>query len=84
MFILEDVKVNMQVNLNLLRDHALTWVRGSFPNGYVFAQDGVPSHTPKLTQQWCRSSFHGFWDKDRRLLPSSPDFNPWTSRSGSS
>ena len=35
-FILEDVKVNTQVNLNLLRDHALPWARGSFPNGYVF------------------------------------------------
>ena len=74
-FIPEGVKVNTQVYLNLLRDHALPWARGSFPNGHVFTQDGAPSHTSKLTQQWCKSNFHGFWDKDM-WPPSSPDLNP--------
>ena len=63
-FIPEGVKVNTQVYLNLLRDHALPWARGSFLIGYIFTQDGAPWHTSKLTQQWCKSNFSGFWDKD--------------------
>ena len=73
-FIPEGVKVNKQVYPNLLRHHALPWVRGSFPNGYIFTHDGAPSHTSKLTQQRCKSSFHEFWDKDM-WPPSSPELN---------
>ena len=51
-FIQEGVNVNTQVYLNLVRDHALSRARESFPSGYVFTQDGTPSHASKLTQQW--------------------------------
>ena len=34
-----------------------------FINYYIFAQEGASSHTPNLTQQWCKDNFSGFWDK---------------------
>ena len=74
-FIKEGVKVNSQVYLKMLEEQVLTWVTESFPGGYVFTQDGAPSHTSNVTQQWCKSHFKGFWDKNM-WPPSSPDINP--------
>ncbi|QQP56923.1 Transposable element tcb2 transposase [Caligus rogercresseyi] len=44
-------------------------------DSYCFQQDGAPSHTTKLVQDWCHRSFEHFWSKDM-WPPSSPDLNP--------
>lgn len=63
-FIKEGVKVNSQVYLKMLEEHLLPWLTASFPDGYVFTQDGAPSHTSNVTQQWCKAQLKGFWDKN--------------------
>lgn len=42
---------------------------------YVFQQDGAPSHTANLVQNWCRTNLTDFLAKDE-WPPSSPDLNP--------
>ena len=42
----------------------LLWITESFGNHYVFTQDGAPSETSNLTQQWCENNFSAFWDKN--------------------
>ena len=74
-FIKEGVKVNTQLYIKMLAENVLPWITKSFGNSYVFTQDGAPSHTSNLTQQWCNDHFSGFWDKTV-WPPSSPDINP--------
>ena len=41
----------------------------------VFQQDGVPAHTSKLSQEWCRLNLPGYWAK--KVWPgNSPDLPP--------
>ena len=41
----------------------------------IFQQDGPPSHTSKLSQQWCQNNFPNYWAKD--VWPgNSPDLSP--------
>lgn len=80
-FIEEGVKVNAQVYIQLLKEHVLPWATESFRDGYVFVQDGAPSHTARVTQEWCKTHMAGFWDKDM-WPPSSPDLTRWTLPSG--
>ena len=41
----------------------------------VFMQDGAPPHTARVTQQWCKEHFPGFWE--RGIWPgNSPYLNP--------
>ncbi|KAG1667495.1 RWD domain-containing protein 4 [Nymphon striatum] len=61
--------------MKLLEENVLPWVTEAFGDNYVFTQDGAPSHTSNVTQQWCKSHFSGFWDKNA-WPPSSPDANP--------
>jgi inhibitor of nuclear factor kappa-B kinase subunit alpha len=42
---------------------------------YVFQQDGAPSHTANVVQNWCRANLSDFLAKDE-WPPSSPDLNP--------
>lgn len=74
-FIPEGVKVNSAVYIEMLKTNVLPWVSEHFGNDYVFTQDGAPSHTSNVTQQWCKDHFSGFWDKNC-WPPSSPDINP--------
>ena len=39
-------------------------VTAAFLDGYVIVQHGAPSHTSKVTQQWCRTHMTDFCDKD--------------------
>ena len=39
----EGVKVNTQVDLDLLKENLLARASASFPNGYIFTQDGLSS-----------------------------------------
>ena len=41
----------------------------------IFQQDGAPAHTALGTQEWLRSNFPQFWDKDT-WPPNSPDLSP--------
>ncbi|QQP40475.1 Uncharacterized protein FKW44_014522, partial [Caligus rogercresseyi] len=44
-------------------------------NNYVFTQDGVPAHTSKKVQEFCKGNMASFWPAD--FWPSSsPDVNP--------
>ena len=61
--------------MDLLKENLLPWVNASFAGGYVFTQDGAPSHSSKATQQWCKIHLKRFRGKDM-LSPSSPNVNP--------
>ena len=50
-------------------------VTEAFLGGYVFVQHCAPSHTAKVTKQWCRTHMTDFCDKDM-WPPSSPNLNP--------
>ena len=54
---------------------ALKYGKKVFGNDWVFQQDGAKPQQHFLTQQWCRSSFLSFIDKDR-WPPKSPALNP--------
>jgi hypothetical protein len=54
---------------------ALEYGDKTFGDDWTFQKDGVMPHTHHLTQQWCRSHFPSFIDKDR-WPPNSPDLNP--------
>ena len=63
------------------RDHVLNGsmkrdVRRLFPHGrWTFQQDGAPSHTANIAQQWCTHDLPDFTSK-QEWPPSSPDLNP--------
>lgn len=74
-FIPEGVKINKDVYLEMLQSKVLPWVEEeTWEGSYCFQQDGAPSHTAKLVQEWCRDHFSNFWPKDW-WPPSSPDLN---------
>jgi inhibitor of nuclear factor kappa-B kinase subunit alpha len=75
-FLEEGVKVDTGVYLNLLMEYVLPWVEKEYQGApLVFQQDGAPSHTSKLVQEFCKDLFFDFWPKDL-WPPSSPDLNP--------
>lgn len=41
----------------------------------IFQQDGAPSHTALLTQNWPKNNIQHFWAKEE-WPPNSPDLNP--------
>ena len=45
------------------------------PSGFIFHQDGAPTHTAKLAQDWIATNCSGFIGKDE-WPPNSPDLNP--------
>ena len=45
------------------------------PSGFVFQQDGAPSHTAKVTQDFIAGNFTEFIGKEE-WPPNSPDLNP--------
>ena len=77
-FIEKGVKINTEVYLQMLENKVLPWLNeNQWENGWVFQQDGAPSHTSNQTQQWCRDNFglDSFWPKEM-WPPCSPDLNP--------
>lgn len=76
-FIEKGVKINalyykMEVLQNVVKP-SLERMYGK--DDYVFQQDGAPSHTANLVQNWCRANLTDFLAKDE-WPPSSPDLNP--------
>lgn len=41
----------------------------------IFQQDGAPAHRARKAQEWCRSHFPAFWEKDE-WPGNSPDLSP--------
>ncbi len=75
-FILEEVKVNAAIYINILKSQVLPWLQAVYPDGkYTFQQDRALSHTARKTQASCQKQFSGFWDKNI-WPPSSPDIDP--------
>ncbi len=76
-FVPPGVKVNAQFYIkSVLEEAVLPWSREMFKNEpWTFMQDGAPSHTAKVTQDWLKKSFPGFLTKEE-WPPSSPDLNP--------
>ena len=54
---------------------ALKFGNDVFGDDWIFQQDGAKPHIHKKSQEWCRTHFPGFIDKDR-WPPNSPDLNP--------
>ena len=44
-------------------------------SGYIFQQDGAPTHTARATQNWRQTNCPDFIAKDQ-WPPNSPDLNP--------
>ncbi|QQP54502.1 Putative DD37D maT transposase, partial [Caligus rogercresseyi] len=64
-FIPEGVKINQKVYLDMMSMQVLPWIKKQeWEDSYCFQQDGAPSHTAKLVQDWCHRSFEHFWSKD--------------------
>ena len=67
----EGVKINQNVQLDLLGDKLVPWVESNMAgNGVTLQQDGATSHTIKLVQTLCKKHFKGF------MAFLVPDLNP--------
>lgn len=77
LFIDKGVKINAKYYLeNVLQSHLVPEAQILFPDlDYCFQQDGAPSHTANVVQQWCKDNLKDFITKDE-WPPSSPDLNP--------
>ena len=69
-FIPKGVKVNTAVYLDMMKKKVLPWLNNThWDHGWIFQQDGAPSHTSNKTQMWCNENLEGFWPKNMRPLP---------------
>ena len=69
-------KVNSECYIKLLDDNLLPDCRTLYPdNDFVFQQDGVPSHTSRITQEHLGANTPELIGKDD-WPPQSPDLNP--------
>ena len=63
-FVPEGVRIIGTVYMNMLENNVLPWLKKcSGRKSYISQQDGVPAHTSKKIQQWCKENLSGFWDK---------------------
>ena len=76
-FIEKGVKVNaVYYKEHVLKSVVLPACKHLFGDDYYcFQQDGAPSHTAKICQDWCEENLADFLRKDE-WPPSSPDLNP--------
>ena len=75
-FVKQGCKVNIKSYIEDILTPAFVKLNSKhFKNDqFIFQQDGAPSHTSKMTEEWCRSHFPRFWSKE--MWPSSsPDLN---------
>ncbi|KAI6649967.1 hypothetical protein LOD99_6331 [Oopsacas minuta] len=63
--------------LRRTKNNGSVWEMKMVPNmsKVVFRQDGVPAHTPKMTQGWCKENLPNYWEKTQ-WPGNSPDLNP--------
>ena len=76
-FIDPGTKVNKEYYINdVLRPVLLPEAQRLYPNGnWIFQQDGAPSHTANVTQDWLRQNCPDFINK-QEWPARSPDLNP--------
>lgn len=72
----EKTKVNSECYIKLLRENLLPDCRRLYPgDNYIFQQDGAPSHTSKVSQEYLEEATPEFIEKND-WPPQSPDCNP--------
>ncbi len=60
-FVEENTKVDQSVYLHILSEKVLPWVDREYGNApLVLQQDGAPSHTARLVQDYCQAVFSDF------------------------
>lgn len=76
-FVEPGVKINSHYYVErILNDGLLPWAEAEYgEDNWSFTQDGAPSHTSKMTQEWLKKKNSSFLDKNL-WPPSSPDINP--------
>ena len=76
-FVPEGVKMNSTTYRDLILEPIVKRVSGSLfeYQPWTFQQDGAPSHTSKITQEWLSREIPDFISKEE-WPPSSPDLNP--------
>lgn len=76
-FIEKGVKINEKYYLEeVLQKQFLPAIKNLYGEEYYcFQQDGAPSHSAKIVQDWCNENLTDFIPKDE-WPPSSPDLNP--------
>ena len=68
-------KVNAELYVETLLPKLVQDCRSVLPSGFIFQQDGAPTHTAKLAQDWIAINCSEFIDKDE-WPPNSPDLDP--------
>ena len=68
-------KVNAELYVETLLPKLVQDCRSVLPSGFIFQQDGAPTHTAKLAQDWIATNCTEFIGKDE-WPPNLPDLNP--------
>lgn len=74
-FVDQNAKVNAQYYMNRILNRALIDCRIQIGEGFIFLQDGAPSHTANVTQTYLNTNAPGYIRKEQWPL-NSPDLNP--------
>ena len=74
-FVPDKAKVSAKLYVETLLPGLIEDCKSVLPSGFIFQQDGAPSHTAKLTQDWISTNCSDFIRKDE-WPPNSPDLNP--------
>ncbi len=68
--------VNKEVYLDVLQSKVKPWMEETArEKPYIFQQDGTPTHTSHIVQNWLSAKVQIFWSKEF-WPPNSPDLNP--------
>jgi len=70
-FIPDKTKVNAKLYVETLLPELVQDCRSVLSSGFIFQQDGVPTHTAKLAQDWIATNC-----SKSEWPPNSPDLNP--------
>jgi hypothetical protein len=74
-FVENDSTIDANYYINHILPRALVDCNTQLGNGFIFMQDGAPSHTAERTQQYLQRNAPGFIKKDE-WPPHFPDLNP--------
>ena len=61
----EKAKVNADYYAGRLLSELITDCKRLLPAGFIFQQDGVPAHAPRVTQDWLQANCPGFIEKNQ-------------------